>query len=175
MNNNLKTFKNTFSSNSLIFSVKNWLYHIAKILSDKKKIRTVVLILIFLYGISGCATIKPIHEPVEKKPLQDKTEDVGKNQDNINSRAIASLNLTTHGQMLLENGRIDESISIFERSISINPKNGKNYYYLAEAWYKKGNMRLSKEFNRLAGIYMDNNFFWINLVKKQKKKIAEKK
>jgi predicted Zn-dependent protease len=69
-------------------------------------------------------------------------------------RALASLQLTEQGRMLLEAGHPDDAIRVLERAVGLNPTNGGNYYYLSEAWLMKGDMTRAEEFNDLAGLYL---------------------
>ena len=55
--------------------------------------------------------------------------------------------------------------------MNLNPSNGQNYYYLAEAWLKKGNLTQATELNRLASIYLEDEPEWINRVNNQKERI----
>jgi tetratricopeptide (TPR) repeat protein len=86
-------------------------------------------------------------------------------------RALASLRLTEQARMLLENGKIDDAITTLERAMNLNPSNGQNYYYLAEAWLKKRNPSQAMEFNRLAAIYLGDEPEWINRVNDQRERI----
>lgn len=56
--------------------------------------------------------------------------------------------------------RPDEAIRTLERSINLNPGNGTNYYYLAEAWLLKKDISQAAEFNRLAWIYLKDLPEW---------------
>jgi hypothetical protein len=58
-----------------------------------------------------------------------------------------------------------------ERAINIHPRNGKNYYYLAEAWLLKGNISQAAEFNHLAELYLKNDRQWKKLVMSQRQRI----
>lgn len=102
--------------------------------------------------VSGCAAITPARQ--EQSP-----------------RALASLRLTEQGRMFLENGDLDNAISILERAINLNPSNGQNYYYLSEAWLLKGNASQAKEFNRLAEIHLKEDRRWMRRVSKQRDRI----
>lgn len=86
-------------------------------------------------------------------------------------REVASLHLTEQGQMLLESGKVDEAIGVLERAVNIYPSNGKNYYYLAEAWLKKGNVMQAREWNRLAGMYLAGDSEWSPRVYEQRGRI----
>lgn len=91
--------------------------------------------------------------------------------DHASPRAQASSQLTAEGRMLLESGQVDDAIGMFERSIGVDPTNGQNYYYLAEAWLMKGNAAQAAEFNRLAGLYLQHDSAWMTQVMEQKERI----
>ncbi len=76
--------------------------------------------------------------------------------------------------MLLEANQTDEAIGVLEQAINVNPANGQNYFYLAEAWIKKGNIAQAVEFNRLAGIYLAKDRDWMAKVIKQKQYLDQK-
>jgi tetratricopeptide (TPR) repeat protein len=136
-----------------------------------KKLQALVLYFICLI-VFGCAAGAPApskHSPrstsdtkVEKKELRE-----GKPRP----REVASLHLTEQGQMLLESGKVDEAIGVLERAVNIYPSNGKNYYYLAEAWLRKGNVIQAREWNRLAGMYLAGDSEWSPRVYEQRGRI----
>jgi predicted Zn-dependent protease len=86
-------------------------------------------------------------------------------------RALASLRLTEEARMLLNGDRIDDAITTLEHAMNLDPANGQNYYYLAEAWLKKGNSSQAREFNRLAAMYLRDQPEWIDRVNDQKERI----
>jgi tetratricopeptide (TPR) repeat protein len=98
-----------------------------------------------------------------------------KRGDDSSPRTLASLELTQQGRMLLENGKIDDAITVLERAVSLNPTNGQNYYYLSEAWLLKKNLDQASEFNHLAGIYLKDDTEWNEKVLKQEKRIENRK
>jgi predicted Zn-dependent protease len=73
--------------------------------------------------------------------------------------------------VLLEGGKVDEAITTLERAMNVNPSSGQSYYYLAEAWLKKGNAPQAREFNRLAALYLKDEPLWMNRVKDQQERI----
>ena len=73
--------------------------------------------------------------------------------------------------MLLGSGKVDDAISTLERAVNLNPSNGQNYFYLAEAWIKKANFSQAREFNRLAAIYLKDDPTWMTRVKDQQDRI----
>jgi predicted Zn-dependent protease len=89
-------------------------------------------------------------------------------------RTVASLRLTEQARALLESGKVDEAMTILERAMNVNPSNGQNYYYLAEAWLKKGNLSQAREFNRLAAMYLRNEPEWVNRVNDQQERISSR-
>jgi len=136
-----------------------------------KKLQALVSYVMCLF-MSGCAAVAPApskHPPrtvsdakIEKKELRE-----GKPRP----REVASLHLTEQGQMLLESGKVDEAIGVLERAVNIYPANGKNYYYLAEAWLRKGNVTQAREWNRLAGMYLAGDGEWSPRVYEQRGRI----
>ena len=75
-------------------------------------------------------------------------------------RAVASLRLTERARGFIAMNQPDEAIRTLERAINLNPGNGTNYYYLAEAWLLKRNLAQAAEFNRLAVIYLKESPEW---------------
>jgi hypothetical protein len=88
-------------------------------------------------------------------------------------RAVASLQMTEQGRELIERKKLDDAIRVLERAVSLNPGNGQNYYYLAEAWLQKRNISQAEEFNSLAGTYLEENQTWMLRVEEQKKRIQK--
>jgi tetratricopeptide (TPR) repeat protein len=89
-------------------------------------------------------------------------------------RTLASLQLTEQGRIFLESDDPDNAIRTFERAINLNPTNGQNYYYMAEAWLLKGVIGQAKEFNRLAEIRLKNDPAWLRLILEQRERIKER-
>lgn len=89
-----------------------------------------------------------------------------------NPRAVASLQLTDQGRLLLEDRQPDNAIRVLEQAVSLNPVNGQNYYYLSEAWLMKGSIAQAKEFNQLAEIHLKEDPHWMIRVAQQADRIA---
>jgi predicted Zn-dependent protease len=85
------------------------------------------------------------------------------------------MQLTDEGIRLLESGKINDAISALERSVGLDPANGQNYYYLSEAWLRKGNVAQAEEFNRLAELYLKGNRDWLSRTGEQRARIDEYK
>jgi tetratricopeptide (TPR) repeat protein len=142
------------------------------------RFKAVIAALIFgsLLTLLGCAP-----SVVKSSPSTswETSQDAGGKDKNIEKqqmspRALAALQLTEQGRMFLENNQPDDAIGILERALNLNPDNGRNYYYLAEAWLMKGNIDQAAQFNRLAQIYLKDDNEWLNRVLLQKERITEK-
>lgn len=94
-------------------------------------------------------------------------------RENGSPRAVASLRLTEQARVLIEQGKVDEAITTLERAMNVNPSNGRNYYYLAEAWLKKRNPSQAIEFNRLAAMYLKDEPDWMSRVRDQQDRIGK--
>jgi tetratricopeptide (TPR) repeat protein len=90
-----------------------------------------------------------------------------------NPRVVASLQLTEQGRRLLEDRHPDKAIRTLEQAVSLHPTNGRNYYYLAEAWLMKGSAAQAREFNLLAEIHLKEDREWMLRVANQADRIAE--
>jgi predicted Zn-dependent protease len=127
-------------------------------------------------ALSGCApSVMQTQTNIYREAPQNNDEvkeDTGK--ADINPRVLAALQLTEQGRIFLENNQPDDAIGILERALNLNPDNGKNYYYLAEAWLMKGNIDQAAEFNRLAEIYLKDDSEWLNRVILQSERIKER-
>ncbi len=122
---------------------------------------------------SPAPAAKAIEKPPVPKPLlpqNQRTEDPPVN--NQSPMALAALNFSEQGQAYLKNRKPDEAIRALERAVNLNPKNGENYYYLAEAWLMKGNAVQAREFNRLAEMYVKAGPEWIQRIQSQKDRIS---
>lgn len=122
-------------------------------------------------ALSACAAVPqaPSSPPSQPSPSSEPTS------PQVDSpRTVASLRLTEQARALLESGKVDEAMTILERAMNVNPSNGQTYYYLAEAWLKKGNLSQAKEFNRLAAMYLRNEPEWVNRVKDQQERIRRR-
>jgi tetratricopeptide (TPR) repeat protein len=144
-----------------------------------------VVIALAIMAIAGCATtsVAPTPAPVEKPaarkvppgrvPEKPAVPSQRPSSKQPSPRAVASLHLTEQARMLLAGGKPDDAIRVLEQAVMINPSNGKNYYYLAEAWIQKGNSSKALEFNNLAAMYLKNDPEWIETVNRQRKQIKQ--
>ena len=123
-------------------------------------------------AVFGCATPVSVPPPLSAQNLPPQTKAPDWTLEGLNPSAIASLQLTEQGRMLLENGHPDDAIAMLERAINLNPANGQIYYYLSEAWLFKGKFVEAKEFNSLAEIYLKESNGWTERLMEQRKRIA---
>ena len=84
---------------------------------------------------------------------------------------VAARQLTEEGRKLLAADRADDAITVLERALSLDAENGRNYYFLGEAWLQKGNFDQAREFNRLAELYLRGNPRWLQSVARQRGRI----
>lgn len=87
------------------------------------------------------------------------------------ARMMATANLVEQGKNYLDKGNPDQALGVFERALSVYSGNGETYYYMAEAWVMKKNKHQAIEFNRLAGMYLSENYQWSDKVAEQQKRI----
>ena len=139
--------------------------------------KTIGYVIAFLVWMSVCACAgrhpTPIHgdgmrpkpSPFTERKAEKPTQD---------PRLMTSLNLTSIGERYIQDGRYDDAIDVLEKSVAVYAQNGKNYYYLAEAWLHKGNLSLAREFNQLAFIYLKDDSGYHERVVKQKRAIDKK-
>jgi Tfp pilus assembly protein PilF len=90
-------------------------------------------------------------------------------------REKASLQLTEEGRQLLAEDKPDQAIRLLEQAISLDPDNGRCYYYLAEAWLQKGNFSEARQFNSLAENYLKKDKGWKTRVGNQADRIRRLK
>jgi predicted Zn-dependent protease len=138
------------------------------------KLIVVTCILGFSMALSGCArSVRQTQTDIYRETPQKNDELKEGTEKAVSPRVLAALQLTEQGRIFLENNQPDDAIGILERALNLNPDNGRNYYYLAEAWLMKGNIDQAAEFNRLAEIYLKDDSEWLNRVILQSERIKE--
>ena len=155
------------------------------------KLRFLIVVLLAGIALAGCAAqappapqLPPLTAPApsegktapseeEATTSEEKTGPSETPKAGPPPHVVASLQLTDQGRLHLEKGQTDDAIRILERAVNLNPANGQNYYYLAEAWIRKRNPSQAKEFNRLAGLYLYEDKAWFSRVKAQRARIEE--
>jgi hypothetical protein len=134
----------------------------------KNKAIDILLLVLLIALLAGCP--KPLLQgegtEAEEPPMTASTEEE-------NPRAVAALQLTDQGRRLVENKQPDRAIRVLEQAVSLHPTNGRNYYYLSEAWIMKGFADQAREFNHLAEIHLKDERYWMIRVAEQADRIAE--
>jgi len=128
----------------------------------------IVLLTLLMVVLAACP--KPI---LKEAPSELEESAAGEEALKENPRAAASLQLTEQGRRLLVERQPDKAIRALEQAVSLNSLNGRNYYYLAEAWLMKGDTHQAKEFNQLAEIHLKDDSAWMIRVGQQADRIAE--
>jgi predicted Zn-dependent protease len=143
------------------------------------RFKTIIAACIFGFSmiLAGCAplVVKSTPGASWETPREADGAEENAGKSGLSPRALAALQLTEQGRMFLENQQPDDAIGILERALNLNPDNGRNYYYLAEAWLMKGNMDQAGEFNRLAGIYLKDDNEWVQRVIHQRERMMGKR
>jgi Tfp pilus assembly protein PilF len=119
------------------------------------KLKRLLILVLAVVWFSGCVKQITQEQPRPRSP-----------------REKASLQLTEEGRQLLAEDKPDQAIRLLEQAISLNPDNGRCYYYLAEAWLQKGNPTEARQFNSLAKNYLKKDEDWKGRVANQSDKIA---
>ncbi len=136
--------------------------------------------------LSGCAARQPVKIPPDDETVLESSQaDIVEEGETLyptepeediqrpTPRDMASQNLMEQALMFLDQNKPDESIRHLERALGISPGRGENYYYLAEAWYMKGNLTQAREYNSLAAIYLKDDARWMERVEEQKRRIDD--
>ena len=92
-------------------------------------------------------------------------------EDPAQKRRQAAKALTERGRQLMADGQIDPAMRLFEQSLSLAPRYGPGYYYLAEAWLAKDNWRQARELHRQAALYLEQDGAWKARVAQQRRRI----
>ena len=132
-----------------------------------KFIQTILFVLVAVW-LAACP--KPALKEVPVEAEEPITEEETARE---NPRVAASQQLTDQGRRLLADKQPDKAIRVLEQAVSLHPTNGRNYYYLAEAWLMKGFADQAKEFNQLAEIHLKEDSRWMIRVGEQADRIAE--
>ena len=145
-----------------------------------------ILVPCICLGLVGCAARQPVRIPPDDDsaleysqtgiPEEEGTLYPPEPEETIqrpSPRDLASRNLMEQALILLEDNRPDESIRNLEKAVTVSPASGENYYYLAEAWYMKGNLAQAGEYNSLAAIYLKDDIRWMGRVEEQKRRIED--
>ena len=74
---------------------------------------------------------------------------------------------------MLDENEPDKAIRVLEQAISLNPGDGRSYYYLSEAWLMKKFVAEARKFNYLAESHVKGDEDWMRRVAHQAERIME--
>jgi len=139
------------------------------------KVTVTLICWLMISAITGCSKKEIVsQEPVATgETIAPETPVEPDQPPQPGPRVQASLKLTEQGRLNLEAGKPDNAIRVLEQAISLNPDNGQNYYYLAEAWIMKKQLTEAREFNSLAELHLKDNKAWLEKVARQADRIAD--
>jgi len=106
---------------------------------------------------TGC--IPSPEPPTGEPPLTPITG--GTTDSSQTGQQEASLQLTDEGRQLLDEGRLDEAASVFQKAISLYPNNPYAYFYLAQSRYLKKDYARSLTPLRQAELYLSGDSVWL--------------
>ena len=113
------------------------------------------------------------NQPPTEKPLYTPEVQASPPAEAPKPRMLASLELTRQAEKLIQDRDADGAIRLLERAIVIDPTNGRNYYYLSEAWRMKGNIDQAVKFNELADIHLSGDPEWQSRIADQKRRASQ--
>ena len=93
----------------------------------------------------------------------------------LTPRGSAAAQLTAQGNDLLNAGKPDSAIRLYEQALGLDPTNGQVYYHMAQAWLAKGRPDEARKYNDLAREYFENDPLWAARVNRQAEQIARLK
>lgn len=122
-----------------------------------------LLTLLFSFLIvPGCALPPPT--PSEDDRLRLPAGSERESAPAKTGQQMASLELTERGRRTLDQGQVDQALSLLQKAISLDPRNPYAYYYLGKARYIK------KDYDRIltpleqARVYFLNERVWLSRV-----------
>ncbi len=120
-------------------------------------------------ALVGCVGKRPLPPSPQDARLETKTPD--QNLEEMSPRARASLRLTERARQLIEEGQENDAITTLEQAINLNSANSLSYYYMAEAWLRKGDTDRALKFNILAKSGLSASREWSARVEAQRERI----
>jgi tetratricopeptide (TPR) repeat protein len=135
------------------------------------KLSRFLLLAVLCIPLWKCATAPQPTPSPEPLPRAEERFDIEKSSD---PRILASLQFTEQARLLIQEGKPDQAIRTLERALNLYPANGETYYYLAEAWLMKGNIRQAKEFHGFAATYLRDHPQWRSRLNAQQEKISRR-
>lgn len=145
----------------------------AKTARSTNNLRCTLAVLAAALFLAACQKPLLIHTPTDRPPprpairLPEPTPPAAPSP-----QQRAARQLTEQGRRLLAADRPDDAITVLERALSLDAENGRNYYFIGEAWLQKGDLDQAREFNRLAELHFRGDPEWLKSVARQRGRIA---
>jgi len=139
----------------------------------------ILLMAAALVLLSACrpAVIAPPPEtapPPAERPAPTPRPSPDAVERELHRREQVAAALSDEGRRLLNSGRVDGAIRIFEQAVSQSPHFGPAYFYLAEAWMDKNNGPQAKAFHDQAVLYLRGQPEWAPRLERQQIEIDRK-
>lgn len=119
-------------------------------------------ILLTLLTIPGCALPPPA--PPEDERLRVPAGAERQSAPIKTGQQMASLEITERGRRTLEEGKVDQALSLLQKALSLDPRNPYAYYYIGKARY------IRKEYTKIltpldqAQVYFLKERGWLSRV-----------
>lgn len=136
--------------------------------------RWLQLALIGLFLVSCKTTLSPpSHEAPPPPPPEERAPPPLQVPDEKAAleRRQAAAALTDRGRILMADGQVDPAMRLFEQALSLAPRYGPGYFYLADAWLLKNNWLQAREFHHQAVLYLPADRAWQKRVDAQRRRI----
>jgi len=126
------------------------------------KILPMAAALVLLFACRPAVIVPPPETapPPAERPESTPRPSPGAVERELHRREQVAAALTDEGRRLLDSGRVDGAIRIFEQAVSQSPHYGPAYFYLAEAWMDKSNGPQAKAFHDQAVLYLQGRPEW---------------
>lgn len=144
----------------------------SKIFFSNLRLPAILLALLLPPLIAGCAS-RPVSPPPDAA-LEDTPRPPPAGEAAL-AQLAAARELTARGRRHVEKLQPDAAIRVLERALGLNPADGRNYYYLAEAWLMKTDARRAEACNRMAENLLNDDPDWLSQIARQADRIAEMK
>lgn len=118
-------------------------------------------VLVLLFACRPAVVVPPPETPPPaERPAPAPRPSPDAVEKELHRREQVAAALTDEGRRLLDSGRVDGAIRIFEQAVSQSPHYGPAYFYLAEAWMDKNNGPQAKAFHDQAVLYLQSRPEW---------------
>lgn len=113
-------------------------------------------------GPVGCTL--PAHPPSDDGPLRPPAGSSREADSAKTGQQLASLELTERGRDTLLSGQVDQAISLFQKALSLDPRNPYAYFYLGEARFIRKEYQETLTPLEQARVYFLKDRHWLSRV-----------